>query len=397
MTLTVKGKNDKEPSEIAVETGDYLYGLEADTVAQFLDKRGADSPAMSPEDTLGNMQALDRWRETIGLVYECEKPEKFVKPLHGRPLAKKAGAPMKYGTVKGLNKQVSRLVMGVDNQRSFAHAAVMFDDFFEHGGNCFDTAYIYAGGLSERLLGQWIRSRNIREQVVLLDKGSHTPHCNPKALTSQLLESLERTQAGYVDIYMMHRDNPEIPVAEFCDVLNEHVRAGRIKVFGGSNWSLERVEAFNAYAASKGLQGMSAVSNNFSLARMVDPVWGGCIAASDPKSRAWFEKNQFALMPWSSQARGFFTERAGPDKRDDAELVRCWYSDDNFQRRDRAFELAKKKGVLPINIALAYVLSQPFPTFPLIGPRVLNETTTSLPGLGVELTSQEVKWLNLEA
>ncbi|MCW8130112.1 MAG: aldo/keto reductase [Planctomycetota bacterium] len=397
VTITVKGKNDKEPREIAVETGDYLYGLEADTVAQYLEARGAASPAMSPEDTLGNMLALDRWRESIGLVYECEKPEKFVKPLHGRPLARRKDAPMKYGTVKGLGKQVSRLVMGVDNQRTFAHAAVMFDDFFEQGGNCFDTAYIYGGGHSERLLGQWIRSRNLREQVVLLDKGAHTPHCNPKALTSQLLESLDRTQAGYVDIYMMHRDNPEIPVAEFCDVLNEHVRAGRIKVFGGSNWSLERVEAFNAYAVSKGLQGMSAVSNNFSLARMVDPVWGGCIAASDPKSRAWLEKHQLALMPWSSQARGFFTERAGPDKREDGELVRCWYSDDNFQRRDRAFELAKKKGVLPINIALAYVLCQPFPTFPLIGPRILNETTTSLPGLGVELTAQEVKWLNLEA
>lgn len=397
VAITVKGKGDKEPREVVVETGDYLYGLEADTVAKFAAQSGAESPAMSPEDTLGNMQTLDRWRESIGLVYEGEKPEKFNKPLHNRPLARKAAAPMKYGKIPGLEKQVSRLVMGVDNQRNFAHAAVMFDDFFEQGGNCFDSAFIYGGGTSEKLLGLWIKSRGIREQVVLLDKGAHTPHCNPKALTSQLLESLDRLQTGYTDIYMMHRDNPKIPVAEFCEVLNEHVRAGRIKVFGGSNWSLERVEAFNTYAKSKGLQGMAAVSNNFSLARMCDPVWGGCIAASDPKSRAWLEKNQLALMPWSSQARGFFTERAGPDKKDDAELVRCWYSEDNFKRRDRAFELAKKKGVLPINIALAYVLCQPFPTFPLIGPRVLNETTTSLPGLEIELSQQEVKWLNLEA
>lgn len=397
VTITVKGKNDKEPREIAIETTDFLYGIEADTVAKYVDQREATSPAMSTEDTLGNMLALDRWRESIGLVYTCETPAVFTKPLHNRPLAPKPKAPMKYGKVPGLSKQVSRLVMGVDNQRSFAHAAVMFDDFFEHGGNCFDSAYIYWGGGSEKLLGQWIKSRNLREKVVVLDKGAHTPHCNPNALTAQLKESLDRLQTDYVDIYMMHRDNPEIPVAEFADVLNEHQRAGRIKVFGGSNWSLERVDAFNAYAKSKGMNGMSAVSNNFSLARMVDPVWGGCIAASDPKSRAWFEKNQFALMPWSSQARGFFTERAGPDKKDDAELVRCWYSDDNFKRRDRAFELAKKRGVLPINIALAYVLAQPFPTFPLIGPRVLNETSTSLPGLGVELSAQEVKWLNLEA
>ena len=88
--------------------------------------------------------------------------------------------------------------------------------------------------------------------------------------------------------------------------------------------------------------------------------------------------------------------RAHPDKKEDPELVRCWYSDDNFQRLERANELAEKKGVLPINIALAYVLCQPFPTFPLIGPRVLEETRTSLPGLEVELTPEEVKWLNLE-
>ena len=81
----------------------------------------------------------------------------------------------------------------------------------------------------------------------------------------------------------------------------------------------------------------------------------------------------------------------------DEELNRCWYADDNWQRRDRVLDLAKRRGVLPINIALAYVLSQPFPTFPLIGPRTLEELRTSLPALEVELTPQEVKWLNLEA
>ena len=63
---------------------------------------------------------------------------------------------------------------------------------------------------------------------------------------------------------------------------------------------------------------------------------------------------------------------------------------------ERAKELAKMKGVSTINIALAYVLNQPFPTFALIGPRALSETRTSLPGVGVALTADEVKWLNLE-
>lgn len=76
--------------------------------------------------------------------------------------------------------------------------------------------------------------------------------------------------------------------------------------------------------------------------------------------------------------------------------MRCWYSEDNWRRRERAVELAAKRGVLPINIALAYVLCQPFPTIPIIGPRTLEELRTSLPALGVELSPEKLRWLNLE-
>jgi aryl-alcohol dehydrogenase-like predicted oxidoreductase len=236
----------------------------------------------------------------------------------------------------------------------------------------------------------------VRDDVVVIAKGAHTPHCNPRAITQQLAQSLERLQTDYADIYIMHRDNPEIPVGEFIDVLNREAKAGRIKAFGGSNWSLARVEEANNYAKKHGLQGFSLVSNNFSLARMVQAVWDGCIAASDPASREWFARTQLSLFAWSSQARGFFTDRAHQDKSlNDEEMNRCWYSDDNWQRRQRVLELAEKKKVLPINIALAYVLSQPFPTFALIGPRTLEELRTSLPALDVELTATEVIWLNL--
>jgi predicted dehydrogenase/aryl-alcohol dehydrogenase-like predicted oxidoreductase len=393
-TIIVNKYGEMQPQEISVESLTGLYTLEADTVATYLAARQA--PAMSWDDTLGNMQTLDRWRQAIGLVYDAEHPEAQTQTVHKRPLKVRSDSNMQYGHIAGVEKPISRLVMGVDNQISMPHAAVMFDDFFEHGGTCFDTAYIYASGTCEKILGQWIKNRTIREQVVVLDKGAHTPNCTPEKLSSQLLESLTRLQMEYVDIYMLHRDNTAVPVGEFISVLNEHKAAGRMRVFGASNWSIERVEAANAWAAEHGLQGFSAMSNNFSLARMVDPVWKGCISASDADSRAWLTKTQMALMPWSSQARGFFTGRARPDDFSDPELVRSWYSEDNFRRLDRANELARKRGVLPINIALAYVLCQPFPTFPLIGPRMLSETHSSLPGLDITLTPAELRWLNLE-
>ncbi len=392
--ITVNKAGEKTPQEINIDSPRWLYSIEADTVAQYVNEK--QSPTMSWDDTLGNMKLLDQWRASIGQVYDAEKPDAG-STVTGKPLAV-ASNNMKYGQIPHLNKKVSRLIIGCDNQVNYPHAQIMFDDYFSKGGNTFDTAHIYGGGAQERLLGQWIKARNLRDQVNVIVKGAHTPNCNPPALTTQLQESLGRLQIESADIYMMHRDNPDIPVKEFIDCLNEHVKAGRIKAFGGSNWSTARVQEANDYAKSAGKQGFSVVSNNFSLARMVDAVWAGCIAASDPQSRAWFKETQIPLLAWSSQARGFFLEgKAAPDKKDDAEMVRCWYSEDNFQRLARVNEMAKKRNVLPINIALAYVLNQPFPTFALIGPRQLSETRTSLPALDVQLSADDLKYLNLES
>ena len=210
------------------------------------------------------------------------------------------------------------------------------------------------------------------------------------------MESLERLQTDFVDIYFLHRDNLDVPVGEFVDVLNEQFDAGRIRCFGGSTWTLQRVEKANAYARANGLREFSVISNNLSLAQMVDPVWANCLSVSDAESRAWLEEHQMPVFPWSSQARGFFTDRAGPGKPAEPELRRCWYSEENYARRERAEILARQKDVELINIALAYVLYQPFPTFPLIGPRQLSETRSSMGALSIELSEKEMRFLSLE-
>jgi aryl-alcohol dehydrogenase-like predicted oxidoreductase len=396
-TKLVLQKRGAAAEEIAVATEEHLYGLEADAFAAALRAGRRDVPQMSVADTLGNLDVLDQWRAAIGLTYASERPEALVGTHTRRPLRRREDAPMRHLAIPGVRRAVARLVMGCDNQRTMPHAAAMWDDYFERGGNAFDTAYVYGGGLQERLLGQWMRNRGNRDDVVVIAKGAHTPLCTPEHLSAQLRESLERLQTDRADVYLMHRDNPAVPVGEFVDVLNEQARAGRVGIFGGSNWTLERVAEANAWARGKGLQGFGAVSNNFSLARMVDAVWAGCIAASDPASRRWLRERQTPLFAWSSQARGFFTERAGRDRREDAELVRCWYSEDNFERRARAVALAERRGVSPIAIAAAYVLHQPFPTFALVGPRTIAETVSSCESLDVRLTEAELAWLNLEA
>ena len=155
---------------------------------------------------------------------------------------------MKYNTVEGVNNPVSRIVLGsmsIDIDR-LAYSVALLDYFFERGGNCIDTAWIYRQGNSEKGVAAWIEHRGIRDKIVLIGKGAApVQSCTPAVVTEQLIESLARLRTDYVDIYLMHRDNPKIPVGEFVECLNEHWHAGRIRSFGGSNWAVERLEQAN--------------------------------------------------------------------------------------------------------------------------------------------------------
>lgn len=147
------------------------------------------------------------------------------------------------------------------------------------------------------------------------------------------------------------------------------------------------------YAKENGRAVPNALSNNFSLADMVNPVWEGCVAASGPDYRAWLAQNDIVNFAWSSQARGFFSDAAGEDKLDNAELVNSWYSPANFARRARALKLADEFGCSGMQIALAYILALDLPIVPLIGPRRLVELDDSLQALDISLTSEQVRWL----
>jgi predicted dehydrogenase/aryl-alcohol dehydrogenase-like predicted oxidoreductase len=377
-----------EPPREVTTPATAQYAAEADAVADHLADRQA--PQMSWADSLGNAAALDAWRAAIGLEYPIERA---IPTVHNGPLARAADHRMPYGRLPGIDKPVSRLVMGVDNQRDLTHAAVMFDDFVEQGGNCFDTAWLYGLGRHEELFGRWVENRGIRDQVVIIGKGCHTPHCDPESLHRQLAESLDRQRTDHLDLYLMHRDNVAIPVGEFVDAMEEELTAGRVRAYGVSNWTLDRVTEATEYADKHGRAGFAALSNHFSLAEAYAVPWDGCVHVTDPASRSWLRAHDLPLLPWSSQARGFFTGRARPEDRTDSELVRCYYSDDNFARLARAEELAASLGVPATAVALAYVLHQPFPTFPLIGPRTTGETHGSLRALDVELTPEQVGWL----
>jgi aryl-alcohol dehydrogenase-like predicted oxidoreductase len=270
--------------------------------------------------------------------------------------------------------------------------AAVLDAYVAAGGTVFDTAPRYGAGLVDRLLGQWMQTRGIRSDVTIIGKGAFDP-CHPDEIGPGLDRSLNDLKTDYLDLYFLHRDNVGVPAGEFVDALNQEAAKGRIKAFGGSNWSTARIDEGNRYATQRGLRRFEALSNQFSLAAMVHPVWPGTLALSSDDDLAWIVTADVVLFAWSSQARGFFTGYAGRGKQVDPEFMASWYSEQNFARRDRAQALATQLGTTLPRVALAYVLAQPFPTIPIIGPLTTGELHEALGALDVVLTTQQRTWL----
>ena len=319
---------------------------------------------------------------------------------------------MDYDKIKGLDKKISKLIIGNDNQTEFDSAAKLWDHWISIGGNAFDNAHIYGNGLMETLMGDWQEKRKIRDNIVLIAKGAHTPNCDPISISSQLTESLDRLKTDFADIYIMHRDNQDIPVGEFMDVLNNEVNKGRIKIFGASNWTLERFKEANEWVEKNNIQPMSILNNNLALSKMIKPLWAGCVSSNNDLILDYLNKTQTAHLSWSSQGRGYFLSddicQAIEDKitKDESSWrqpgenssgpLSCYDSPDNRERKHRATKLAEELNVTTQNIAGTWPLNQSFPSFALIGPRTISEIDTSLPSLDIKITKEQVDWLNLK-
>jgi len=319
---------------------------------------------------------------------------------------------MQYGTIPGVEKPVSRIVLGTmiinlhEQERSFA----LMDAAVAHGITTFDTAHVYAGGDSERAIGRWMTARGNREQMVILSKGVHPnadrQRITPFDITADLYDSLARLQTDYVDMYLLHRDDPSVDVGPIVEVLNEHRRAGRIRAFGGSNWTHARIQAANDYAAAHGLTPFQLSSPNFGLAEQVDDPWGpGCVTISGPAqaaARAWYQANGLAIFAYSSLGRGFFSGRITrenfPALKEtlDGACVRAYCHEVNFRRLDRARQLAQEKGVSVTQIAVAYIFNQPLNVYALIGAENEAEIVANTAAGEIKLTPAETAWLNLE-
>jgi aryl-alcohol dehydrogenase-like predicted oxidoreductase len=285
------------------------------------------------------------------------------------------------------------------------------DAYFAYGGRFFDTAHIYAAwlengeGASERTLGAWVRERGVRDSVVIGTKGAHPPldnmeqgRCGPDDIGSDMADSLRRLGMDAVDLYWLHRDDPRMPVGEIVVTMGRLVREGKARAWGVSNWTPERIEAAARFAASEGLAPPVASQPGWSLASWPpdSPLLGGMLYV-DSACEAFHRETGFPLVAYSSQATGWFGE-------DNVRWARAGFAGAppagasydcpaNRDRLLRAAALGEDLGRTATQVALAWLLHQPFPVYPVIGTTRPGRIREAVEAKDISLSPEQVRYL----
>lgn len=331
---------------------------------------------------------------------------------------------MRYGSIPHVDKPVSRLVFGTAMPKMFAAfrsvygeaddfqqrldaAFSLLDDMYAEGVNCFDCSDHYG----EEPLGEWLEARGLHDKVVILTKGAHHNRWRKRVTDFDILHdvhnSLAKLRTDHLDIYLLHRDDPTVPVGPIMDVLNRCYDEGKIGAFGVSNWTVERIIEANEYAAKRGLQPFTVSSPNFGLADQVCDLWGGgCVTISGPsnrENRRWYAENRIPIFAYSTMARGFFSglvKSDAPEKAAeimDAPGLKGYACPENFERLRRCEILAAEKGLTVPQIAMAWIFNQrALDVYALVATSRRENMRTNVQASEIILSEDECRWLDLE-
>jgi aryl-alcohol dehydrogenase-like predicted oxidoreductase len=312
----------------------------------------------------------------------------------------------------GTGLTVSPLCLGgvpFGNTITEAESFALLDRFVALGGNFLDTARIYSDWVpgelrrSERILGDWLQARGNRSRLVIATKGAHpfidslrTPRTSAAEIRDDLEGSLRALRSEVIDLYWLHRDDATRPVEHFVDLLNVFLHEGKIRAFGGSNWSAARLRAANDYARKTGQWGFTANQPLWCLgsAQARPPADQG-LAKFDRAAYDFHRETGLAVTPYTPQANGFFSKLALPADRRPADLAQnAFHTPPNLAAAAVADRIARERGVPLSAIVLAYLWShRPFPVVPVVGCRTLAQLEEAVAALPVRLTKEELAQL----
>ena len=312
---------------------------------------------------------------------------------------------MQYVNLGKTGLRVSRLCLGTMTYGSSQWRPWVLDEeasrpFFrraiEGGINFFDTADMYSVGMSETVVGRALREFTRRDDVVIATKvfypmgpGPNDRGLSRKHIMMAIDASLRRLATEYVDLYQIHRLDPETPIEETLEALHDVAKSGKALYVGASSMYAWQFGKMLHVAESNGWTRFVSMQNHYNLIyreeeREMIPM---CIDEG------------IAVIPWSPLARGFLagnrsrtTERAKTD-----DIAQAFYvADSDFTIADRVDEVARKRGVSAAQIALAWILHKPGVTAPVVGASKIEQLDQSIAALDIKLDEAEIKFLEEE-
>jgi aryl-alcohol dehydrogenase (NADP+) len=300
---------------------------------------------------------------------------------------------------------VSRLCLGMMSFGSSAWRPWVLDEAesrpiikaaIDRGINFFDTADIYSNGVSEEILGRAVRDFAHRDEVVIATKVFYTLGGQPTEgqltrahIMRSIDDSLRRLNTDHVDLYQIHRFDKRTPIEETLEALHDVVRAGKARFIGASSmfaWQLakmlytQRLHRWTEFVT---------MQNHYNL----------IYREEEREMNPFCVEEGLALIPWSPLARGFL---AGNRQRGRQDATRrethdrygqslYYSSDSDYAVADAVVAVAQKKGVLPIQVALAWIASRPGVAAPIVSVTKLEQLDQLVQGVAVTLTPDEVQ------
>lgn len=300
--------------------------------------------------------------------------------------------------------EIAPLVLGgnvfgwnVDRDTTFA----ILDRFLAAGFNAVDTADVYnryapglQGGESETLIGEWMKDRGVRDRVIVITKGGLPMGEGMEGLSADYLPraceaSLERLQTDYIDIYMSHRADANVPIAQTLEAFQQLIDAGKIRHASASNYAAEELrEAIEAQGGK--LASYLVLQPKYNLMERSSyegPLEDLCAAEG------------LGVIPYYGLAAGFLTGKyrseADLGDRARANVVAGFLNERGFKVLDALDTVAARHGVTQAQIALAWLMARPSVTAPIASATNLDQLEDIMASVEVQLTGDDMAALNL--
>ncbi|SNC59472.1 Predicted oxidoreductase [Hymenobacter gelipurpurascens] len=266
----------------------------------------------------------------------------------------------------------------------------------ELGINFFDTADVYSNGASEEVVGRALRDFSTRDEVVIATKvfnpmgpGQNDKGLSRKHIMSAIDASLKRLGTDYVDLYQIHRWDYDTPIEETLEALHDVVKAGKARYIGASSmfaWQFAQA----LYLADK---------HNWTRFVSMQPHYNLVYREEEREMLPLCQDQNIGVIPWSPLARGLLTGKRTKERneteraRTDAFGKSLYSRDDDFTVADRVTEIAEARGLPNAQIALAWMLSKPVITAPIVGASKPGHLEDAVAALSVQLSEEEIRRL----